>query len=146
VGLRKSFGLSLTVSVRPLLKWISDPFPFRCMNLIVSKSISNSDFAMSWNRFHVAMFSTAPLKATIQFGNVAPTSGTMGTGMRSGPCSRWGPQSGSDLIYTLGDVGLYLGIFRYRSLGLFIRRHCSVAAIQPHASKRWQRFKTQWLS
>ena len=85
--LQMSFGLSLTVIVRPLLKWISDPFPFGCMNSIVSKSISTADFAMSWSCFHVAMFSSAPLKATIRFGNVAPTSGTIGTGVRSGPCS-----------------------------------------------------------
>ena len=72
-----SFGLSLTVSVRPLLKWISDPFPFRCMNSIVSKSISTADFAMSWSRFHVAMFSLVKPQF---ISNVAPTSETVGDG------------------------------------------------------------------
>ena len=91
MGLRMSFGLSLTVSVRPLLKWISDPFPFHYMNSIVSKSISTADFAMSWSRFHVAMFSLVKPQF---ISNVAPTSETRrGRDRRSGPCSRRGPQS-----------------------------------------------------
>jgi hypothetical protein len=60
---------------------------------------------------------TRPLKATIRFGNAAPTSGdALGTGTRSGPCSLGGDLRARPRSYiTLGDEGLYLGIFRYRS-------------------------------
>ena len=110
-----SLGLSLTVSVRPLLKWISDPFPFRCMNSIVSKSISNSHFAMSWSCFHVAMFSSAHSRPQFSLVMWPRPRGPLGRGMRSGPCSPGGdhrarPRSN----ITLGNEGLYLSIFRYR--------------------------------
>ena len=68
-----SFGLSLTVSVCPVSKWISVPFPFRVMNSIVSKSISWPDFLTLISRFSVAMFSL--IKPQF-ISNMAPTSGT----------------------------------------------------------------------
>jgi hypothetical protein len=41
--MQMTFGLSLTVSVCPVFKVISVPFPFRRRNAISPKSISNSD-------------------------------------------------------------------------------------------------------
>ena len=130
MGLQITFGLSLTVSVCPVFKVISVPFPFRRMNAIAPKSISNSDCATSRDCFRVAHVWLRPLEATIQFRNVAPISGTIGTGMRSGPCSRWGPQSGSYLIIALGGEGLYLSIFRYRSITQSLARRPSSLSYQ----------------
>ena len=49
---------------------------------------------MSWSCFHVAMFSSAHSRPQFKFGNVAPTSGTIGTDWYEigAVLFRWGPQ------------------------------------------------------
>ena len=77
--LQMSFGFSLTVSVCPLLKWISVPFPFRVMYSIAFKLISWPDFQTLISRFSVAMFSL--IKAQF-ISNMTPISKIVGDGTR----------------------------------------------------------------
>ena len=75
-----------------------------------------------YSRRHMARnFSIAlavrPLDAIIYSGNVAPTSGTMGTGMRSGPCSGGGTsERGPDLTSPLVVIHIDLNQLSARSL------------------------------
>ena len=109
-----SFGFSLTVSVCPLLKWISVPFPFRVMYSIAFKLISWPDFQTLISRFSVAMFSL--IKAQF-ISNMTPISRKLlGTGREIGVVLLGGElRERSRSNITVGDEGLYLRIFRYRS-------------------------------
>ena len=109
-----SFGFSLTVSVCPLSKWISVPFPFRVMYSIAFKLISWPDFLTLISRFSVAMFSSTRSHSSFLIWPRPPES--LGSEREIGAVLLGGElRERSQSNITLGDEGLYPCIFRYRS-------------------------------